>query len=102
MITTNGDLDLKKQIERLRADYRRLVDSISEGVSVMTLDGVIASLNPAFASLTGWPASQLIGRHVQSLIHPADLPFALECLQRLRNGEQLPPGKLRLLQSSGE
>lgn len=102
MDATNGDLDLKKQLERLRAHYRRLVESISEGVSVISLDGVIASLNPAFASLTGWPTSQLIGRPIQSLIHPADLPFAIECLQRLRNGEQLPPGKLRLLQSSGE
>jgi PAS domain S-box-containing protein len=102
MGVTNEDRDLKKQLERLDAHYRRLVDSISEGVSVMTLDGVIASLNPAFESLIGWPTSQLIGRHIQSLIHPADLPFTIECLQRLSNGEQLPPGKLRLLHSSGE
>lgn len=102
MDTTNGDIDLKKQIERLEAHYRRLVDSISEGISVVTLDGVIASLSPAFESLTGWPTSQLIGSHVQALIHPADLPLAIERLQRLSNGEQLPPAKMRLLQSSGE
>lgn len=100
---TNEDpIALKKQLERLDAHYRRLVDSISEGVSVVTLDGVFTSLSPAFERLTGWPTSQLIGRQIQAIIHPADLPFTLECLQRLSNGEQVPPGKLRLLQSSGE
>ena len=103
MDATNGDpADLKKQLERLDAHYHRLVNSISEGVSVVTLDGVIASLSPAFESLTGWTTSQLIGGHVQALIHPADLPLTIERLQRLNNGEQVPPGKLRLLQSSGE
>jgi PAS domain S-box-containing protein len=103
MDITNGDpADLKKQIELLNTHYRRLVNSISEGVSVVTLDGVIASLSPAFESLSGWPTSQLIGRHIQALIHPADLPLTVEHLQRLSNGEQIPPGKLRLLQSSGE
>ncbi len=49
MDTTDGDAaDLKKQLERLDAHYRRLVDSISEGISVVSLDGVIASLSPAF------------------------------------------------------
>ena len=103
MNITNGDpADLKKQLERLDAHYRRLVDSISEGVSVVTLDGVIASLSPAFESLSGWPTSQLVGKHIQALIHPADLPLTLERLQRLSNGEQVPPGQMRLLQSSGE
>jgi PAS domain S-box-containing protein len=68
----------------------------------VTLEGVIATLSPAFESLTGWTTSQLIGSHVQSLIHPADLPLTIERLQRLSNGEQVPPGKLHLLQSSGE
>lgn len=103
MDATNEDpADLKKQINRLETHYRRLVDSISEGVSVVTLDGVIASLSPAFESLTGWTTNQLIGSHVHALIHPADLPLTIERLQRLNNGEPVPPGKLRLLQSSGE
>jgi PAS domain S-box-containing protein len=100
--TNENPADLKKQIELLNTHYRRLVDSIGEGVSVVTLDGVIASLSPAFESLTGWPTSQLIGNHVQALIHPADLPLTIERLQRLNNGEQVPSANLRLLQSSGE
>lgn len=100
--TTEDPDDLKRQVEYLEAHYRRLVESISEGVSVVTLDGIVASLSPAFESLTGWTPSQLIGSYVQSLIHPVDLPLTIERLQRLNNGEQVPPGKLRLLQSSGE
>ncbi len=89
-------------MERLDAHYHRLVASISEGVSVVTLDGVIASLSPAFETLLGWPTDQLIGKHIQSLIHPADLPLAIDRWQRLSNGEHPPQEKLRLLQSSGE
>ena len=99
----NDDVaELKNQIQRLEEHYRRLVESISEGVSVVTLDGVITSLNPAFESLTGWPTSRFIGSHMQSLIHPADLPLAIDRFQREMNGQRQPPIKLRLLQSSGE
>jgi PAS domain-containing protein len=76
--TTEDPDDLKRQVEYLEAHYRRLVESISEGVSVVTLDGIVASLSPAFESLTGWTPSQLIGSYVQSLIHPVDLPLTIE------------------------
>jgi PAS domain S-box-containing protein len=98
----NDSEELKQQIMRLEEDYQRLVASISEGVSVITLDGIIASLSPAFESLTGWPPTQLIGSHFRSFIHPADLPLAIDRFQRIQNGEQLPPTKMRLLQKSGE
>jgi PAS domain S-box-containing protein len=94
--------ELRKQIERLDEHYRRLVESISEGVATVTLDGVITSLSPACESMSGWPPTRLIGSHIQSLIHPADLPLVIERSQRERNGQRQPPIKLRLLQSSGE
>jgi PAS domain S-box-containing protein len=94
--------ELKKQIERLDEHYRRLVESISEGVSVMTLEGVITSVSPAIEQLSGWSSAELLGSHVQSLIHPADLPLAIEHLQRLSNGQRLRPIKLRMLQKTGE
>lgn len=94
--------DLKRQLERLDQNYRRLVESISEGVSVVSLDGVIMNLSPAFETLMGWPNDQLIGSQVFPLIHPADLPLVIERMQREQNGERLPPFKLRLLQRSGE
>jgi PAS domain S-box-containing protein len=93
--------NLEKQTARLAEHYRRLVESIQEGVAVVSLDGVITSLSPAFETLTGWPLSQLTGSHFRSYIHPADLPLAIERHQREKNGERLPPTRLRLLQSSG-
>jgi PAS domain S-box-containing protein len=102
MDAANGDpADLKKQMERLDAHYHRLVASISEGVSVVTLDGVIASLSPAFETLLGWPTDQLIGKHIQSLIHPADLPLAIDRWQRLSNGEHPPPRKAAFITEFG-
>jgi PAS domain S-box-containing protein len=103
MAANNEDPDdLKKQIARLDERYSRLVQSIHEGVSVVSLDGIITYLNPAFESLTGWPPDKLIGSPVSCCIHPEDLPLVIEGLQRQRNGERLLPIRVRLLQSSGD
>lgn len=90
------------ELERVKEHYRRLVESISEGVSVMTPEGVITSVSPIIEQMTGWSAAELVGSHAQSLIHPADLPKAIDHLQRVANGQLLPPIQIRMLQKSGE
>jgi len=93
---------LKQQIAQLEESYRRLVESVSEGVTVISLEGIITSVSPAIERLTGWSKDELLGSQFRTLIHPADLPLAIEGMQRLRNGEHLPPVKIRLLDKSGE
>ena len=98
----NAHKQLVDEIERLKEHYRRLVESISEGVSVMTPEGVIISVSPIIEQMMGWSAAELVGSQSQSFIHPADLPKAIDCLQRLANGERVPPIQIRILQKSGE
>ncbi len=90
------------ELERLKARYRRLVENISEGVSVVTPEGIITSVSPIFEQMLGWSTAELLGNHYQSLIHPADLPEAIDSFQRLSAGQHVPPAKIRLLQRSGE
>ena len=90
------------ELERAKAQYRRLVENIREGVSVVNPEGVITSVSPFFEQMLGWSTAELLGIYCQSLIHPADLPEAIDRLQRLSSGQHLPPANLRLLQRSGE
>lgn len=96
------EADQTRNVEILERNYQRLVESISEGISVLTLEGIITSLSPALETLLGWSSEQIAGTHLRSVIHPADLPKVLDRFQRDRNGELQPPMKMRLLQSSGD
>lgn len=91
-------------IETLRSSeqrYRTLVDTAQDVIHTLSPDGSISSLNPAFERITGWPCSEWIGKSFAPLIHPDDLPFALEVFQRVLHGETPPVFELRVHRKSG-
>ncbi|MEW6299595.1 MAG: ATP-binding protein [Thermodesulfobacteriota bacterium] len=92
--------------EALRASeafYRSLVETSPEVIySLSPVDGTFTSLNPAFEEITGWSRAEWIGKPFMDLIHPNDLPLALEMYQRTLQGEAPPPFALRVLAKSGE
>ena len=50
--------------------YRLLFDQSREAVCIVDLDGRLTSVNPACERLTGWTATELVGRLVVDLIVP--------------------------------
>ena len=50
--------------------YRLLFDQSREAVCIVDLDGRLTSVNPACERLTGWTATELVGRLVVDLIAP--------------------------------
>ncbi|HEX3186229.1 MAG TPA: PAS domain S-box protein [Pyrinomonadaceae bacterium] len=58
------------------------------GLSVTDLEGRLLDVNAAYCSMTGYTESELRQRvNLQTLIHPADLPNALEKMRALVAGE---------------
>jgi PAS domain S-box-containing protein len=55
-------------------DYRRLIESMSEGAVVLTRDAVIVYANGYFARLVGRELSTIVGTSFNDLLAPADLP----------------------------
>jgi len=82
--------------------YRALVETASDLVFTLSRDGKVTSLNPAFETLTGWTRKEWMGRSFADIIHPTDLPLAMEFLQRVLH-EATPLGcEFRIVSRSGE
>jgi PAS domain S-box-containing protein len=79
------------------------VETVPEAIyTVSARDGTITSLNPAFEMVTGWQRSEWLGKSFKSLVHPDDLPLAIETFQKTLAGEVVPPHELRVRSKSGQ
>src|SRR5438132_1353415 len=56
--------------------YRTLVEGVRDIIFALSPEGTIASLNPAFETITGWRREEWVGRPFERLVHPEDLPLA--------------------------
>ena len=105
------NLRLRKQIhERRKVElafrsseekFLSLVIHSLDIIYTVATNGTITSLSPAFENVTGWKPEEWVGRHFGSLVHPDDLPTLEERKQRILDGEELPPGEVRVLVKSG-
>ena len=94
------DISGRKQAEQALRDseeqYRSLVEGVRDVIFALSPDGVIASLNPAFETITGLPRDQWLGKPFDQLVHPEDLPLALELFGRVVRGEERPTAQFRI------
>ena len=93
---------LEEALQKSERQYQNLVENASEVIYTISYDGTITSLNPAFEEITGWSRNKWLGKSFTLLVHPDDLPFALESFQKSLHGEQTPLIELRIRSKSGE
>jgi two-component system, cell cycle sensor histidine kinase and response regulator CckA len=74
---------LREQEER----YRTIVEGVRDVIFALSPEGTITSLNPAFETITGWRRDEWVGRPFERLVHPEDLPLAVELLGRVVRGD---------------
>ena len=91
MVDITAEREAHNALLRSEANYRRLVHASPDAIGVH--DGVrYLYVNPAFVRLFGAKSeSEIIGREIVSLIHPAYLPIVRERHERLARGESIPP-----------
>ncbi len=82
--------------------YRNLVETARDVIFTLSLDGTLASLNPAFETITGWSCTEWLGKPFAPLLHPDDVPLALGLFQRAVQGETLSLFELRIVSKPGD
>ncbi|MDW8048944.1 MAG: PAS domain S-box protein [Nitrososphaerota archaeon] len=93
-----GDLERLERERRLQS----ILENASEVIYTLSNEGIVTSLNPSFEKITGWSREEWIGRPFSEIIHPEDLPLAIETFERTIRGEALSPYCLRILLKSGD
>ena len=61
MVGTHEDITERVERERSLREAGSIFRNSLEGIAMMDADEVITSVNPAFATITGWPAGEVIG-----------------------------------------
>ena len=70
--------------------YRTLVEGARDVIFTLSKEGVITSLNPAFERITQWTSDAWVGRPFGELLHPEDLPLAIDIFRHIvETGEAL-------------
>jgi PAS domain S-box-containing protein len=89
-------------LRKSEEDQRTLIETARDIICALSTDGIVLSLNPAFETITGWPCSEWIGKHFTGLVHPDDLPKAIESFKQALTIEQSPAVEIRIMTKSGD
>ncbi len=63
--------------------FRALVESSSDGIALMSAEGVILYANPSITRILGYPVGEFVGRNGLTLVHPDDLERVEDVLAEL-------------------
>jgi PAS domain S-box-containing protein len=79
--------ELQAQVAKSVNDRDRIWNLSVDLLGVADMDGVWLSVNPAWTTLLGWSASDIVGRTSQWLEHPEDRASTTSEISKLSTGE---------------
>jgi len=83
------DITERKRVEAALVEseqrFRALIEHSSDLISLIARDGTFTYLGPSVKSIMGYDPAELVGRHALEIVHPEDLPLAIETLADLVN-----------------
>ncbi|WP_053225579.1 PAS domain-containing protein [Methylobacterium indicum] len=81
---------LEAQVAERTAERDQIWQASTDLFCVATLDGRLASLNPAWTTLLGWGEGELLGRPFLDFVHPDDVAATTAAAAGLARGEPQP------------
>ena len=94
--------DLERQVAE-HAQERSLTWQVTpDMLGVLNGDGVLEKTNPAWERTLGWTSTELATHPVRDLVHPDDMPAAMEARARLHAGGPLLGFECRLRTRGGD
>ena len=100
-ISENQLQQVNTELRHSEERYRTLVNNAPDITFTLSLDGAITSLNPAFEAITGWSRAEWLGKSFPPILHPDDVPRAMEIFQHTIRGEVPPMVEIRVLTQAG-
>ncbi len=89
VIGTSHDVTERRQMEEERARLAMIVESSSDAIFSISLDGVITSWNRGAENVFGYSAGDIVGSPVFTIIPPERYDERTRILQTIMGGEQL-------------
>ena len=99
---SSENVQLDKQLKKSELLFRSIFERAKNVIYVLSNDGKLNSINPAFEEYTGWAVSDWIGKPFGQLVHPDDIHLANASFKNILEGKEVKPYELRILSKSGE
>lgn len=93
---------IRRRETALEERYLDLFENANDILYTLDLDGVLTSINHSGEAVFGKPASKLVGSNIESLMEPADIPFARQHLQTKISGAPRTAYELRFRDAHGQ
>lgn len=78
-----------------------IVESSDDGITSVTLDGIVRTWNPSAERIFGYRAEEIVGGHISILVPPDRAAEAAEILARVGRGEGVPHFETRRRRKDG-
>ncbi len=95
------DVTARRLAAETAAQLASIIQSSHDAVIGKTLDQVITSWNPGAERLYGYPAAEMLGRHIEVLIPVPDREREAEVLTAVARGERVEQYQTRRLRKDG-
>ena len=83
------DITNQKRISEVQLRLAAMVESADDAIICKDLNGIIQTWNRGAERLFGYPAQEIIGKHVSTLAAPESADEITEILQRIARGERV-------------
>lgn len=83
-------IEAEMTIDRSERLYRSLFENANDAIFLVDLDDRIAAANQKAVDLLGYSARELVGKPIDEILAPAELPDKRRVFERLARGEVLP------------
>ena len=85
------DSDVERALPNVVPAFQEMIENSSDGTALLNLDGTVLYASPSTSRVIGNPEGSLVGRTIFDLLHPEDVPQALDSFEEVLNA----PGNSR-------
>jgi PAS domain S-box-containing protein len=82
--------------------FRNIFNNAKDIVFTLAPDATFTSLNPAFETMTGWKQEEWLNKPFAPILHPDDLPKAMDIFKKIIQEEATEAFELNIKKKSGE